>query len=385
MRLCTCWSKIFESRTEDERHHAHETILEYVQKAPDDIHWEIDKREFDEMIAAKKESSPGPDGFQKVSTGVRVGWGLTSCLTLLNVCMRVALCPYASLRAGPFSFPKSYAVRPLTLCDCDCKIITTAICFGLHRYSIRCIHRQMTDNIFEVETTTLAHVTCATCDSGVLLTEFAATDPGVNLTWIFHVLDKAELPRFICRFLWSINFNNTSEVEIAGETRGQFFLARGVRQGCPASGFPFAMAFDPFFRWLLDSIIPRNPAAPDFLQPSPCACADDCAVAASSFGTLMTALSPAIVVVDRVAGLNLNRQNCCWVQHGSDSCHELLDWVSTNCEEFREMKIVKYGEYVGTMLGPEGYLHRWTAPRKKFIQRTGKINGPSKSLFYATD
>ena len=24
----------FESRTEDERHHAHETILEYVQKAP---------------------------------------------------------------------------------------------------------------------------------------------------------------------------------------------------------------------------------------------------------------------------------------------------------------------------------------------------------------
>ena len=26
-----------ESRTEDERHHAHETILEYFQKAPDDI------------------------------------------------------------------------------------------------------------------------------------------------------------------------------------------------------------------------------------------------------------------------------------------------------------------------------------------------------------
>ena len=32
------------------------------------------------------------------------------------------------------------------------------------------------------------------------------------------------------------------------------------------------------------------------------------------------------------------------------------------------------------MIGPEGYLHRWTAPRKKFIQRTGKINGTSKSL-----
>ena len=43
---------IFESRAEDERHHAHETILEYVQKTPDDIQWKRDKREFDEMTSA---------------------------------------------------------------------------------------------------------------------------------------------------------------------------------------------------------------------------------------------------------------------------------------------------------------------------------------------
>ena len=61
-RSRTYRSEGFESRIEDERHHVHETILDYVQKAPDDIQWEIDKREFDEMIAAKKESSPGPDG-----------------------------------------------------------------------------------------------------------------------------------------------------------------------------------------------------------------------------------------------------------------------------------------------------------------------------------
>ena len=35
-------------------------------------------------------------------------------------------------------------------------------------------------------------------------------------------------------------------------------MARGVRQGCPASGFLFAMAFDPIFRWLQDAIIPSN-------------------------------------------------------------------------------------------------------------------------------
>ena len=68
-------------------------------------------------------------------------------------------------------------------------------------------------------------------------------------------------------------------------------MARCVRQGCPVSGFLFAMAFDPNFGWLQDTIIPRNPAAPDFLQPVPCAYADDFAVVASSFRLFMTALS----------------------------------------------------------------------------------------------
>ena len=30
------------------------------------------------------------------------------------------------------------ALRPLTLCNCDCKILTTAICRGLHWYTMKC-------------------------------------------------------------------------------------------------------------------------------------------------------------------------------------------------------------------------------------------------------
>ena len=47
MRLCTYRGKFFESRIEGERHHSHVTLLEYVQKAPDDIQLEIDKCEFE--------------------------------------------------------------------------------------------------------------------------------------------------------------------------------------------------------------------------------------------------------------------------------------------------------------------------------------------------
>ena len=141
----------------------------------------------------------------------------------------------------------------------------------------------MTDNIFEIETSAQAHVACAPRESGILLRDFAAAYISVNHSWIFHVLEKAELPEFICRFLRMIYCNSTTQVEFAGKSREQFPMARSVRKGCPATSFPFAVAFDPIFCWLQDAIIPRNPAGLDFLQPVPCAHADDLAVAASSY------------------------------------------------------------------------------------------------------
>ena len=55
------WEKIFEARVEGERHHYHETILRYVQAAPEDIQRQIDRQEIDAMMATKRVSSPGPD------------------------------------------------------------------------------------------------------------------------------------------------------------------------------------------------------------------------------------------------------------------------------------------------------------------------------------
>ena len=88
----------------------------------------------------------------------------------------------------------------------------------------------MTDNIFEIETTALAHVARAPQESGILLTNFAAAYPSVNHSWIFHVLEKTELLEFICRILRRSYYDSTTRVEFAGMTRGQFFMAKGVRQ-----------------------------------------------------------------------------------------------------------------------------------------------------------
>ena len=83
----------------------------------------------------------------------------------------------------------------------------------------------------------------------------------------------------------------------------------------------------------------------------------------------------AFKVVDKIAGLNLNHRKCCWVQYGSESCRSLL---AANCEEFGEMKIVRYAKYVGTMIGPEGHSHRWTVLRKNSFNVPKKLMPPQK-------
>ena len=80
MRVSTYRSKVFKSPTS----RASGTlptrfILDCVQRAPDDIQWEVDKREFDAVMVTKN-LLLGLMGFRIVSVGVRVGWDLYSCL-----------------------------------------------------------------------------------------------------------------------------------------------------------------------------------------------------------------------------------------------------------------------------------------------------------------
>ena len=78
----------------------------------------------------------------------------------------------------------------------------------------------------------------------------------------------------------------------------------------------------------------------------------------------MTALAPAFLSVDSIAGLNVNCRKCCWVLYGNEEHDSQRTWISDTCEEFRDMQIVRHAKYVGTMIGPDGHLHRWTAHRK---------------------
>ena len=241
-------------------------FLRYVQQAPDDISWIIDQAEFDDLLALKKDSAPGPDGIPYGVYRCAGGLGSKFLFRSYQAVLEGSTIPDCFAESRTVFIPKTSdtddlgriirspdALRPLTLCNCDCKLLTSAICRGLHWYAMQCIHtsqrcissRQMTDNIFEIETTALAHVVCAPPESGILLTDFAAAYTSVNHSWNFSVLENTGLPEFLCRFLRIIYRNSITQVEFTGAEQGQFLMARGVRQGCPASGFLFCHGLRP--------------------------------------------------------------------------------------------------------------------------------------------
>ena len=98
---------------------------------------------------------------------------------------------------------------------------------------MRCIHpsqrcissRQTTDNIFEIETTALDHVACAPQESGILLPPHIFVSITPSMYW-----RRQNCLNLICRFLRRIHYDSTTRVEFAGMTRGQFLMARSVRQ-----------------------------------------------------------------------------------------------------------------------------------------------------------
>ncbi len=156
----------------------------------------------------------------------------------------------------------------------------------------------MTDNIFEIETTALAHIACAPRESSILQTDSAAAYPCVNHSWIFHVLEKQ-------------NCLSSSAISYAESTTRAPRKWNLQERPEDSSSWPRAwnkavLRAASSLRWLStrssvrlqDSIIPRNPAGLDFLQPAQCEYAD--LVAAPFFsGDWMTALAPTFQTVDQ--------------------------------------------------------------------------------------
>ena len=111
-------------------------FFRFVQQAPDDINWTLDQAEFDDLVASKKDSARGPDGIlhgiYRCAGGLRSKFlfhayhavlerrNIPDCWTVFN--------PETSDTDDIGRIIRSPdALRPLTVCNCDCKLLTSAI------------------------------------------------------------------------------------------------------------------------------------------------------------------------------------------------------------------------------------------------------------------
>ena len=148
-------------------------MFSFVEPAPHNLKWIIEFSKCVEMLASKRESAPGPDGLPFSVYRSALGIGAKFPFAAYDVFLRVTAHPAGFGASRTVIIPKRCdvnaqgllirtpeALRLLTFCHCDCKIITSTVCSGALKYSIECIHpsrrcvtqRAVLDNIFEIET-----------------------------------------------------------------------------------------------------------------------------------------------------------------------------------------------------------------------------------------
>ena len=185
----------------------------------------------------------------------------------------------------------------------------------------------MTENIFEIVSAADALRTPYSEDHGALLTDFSCAYPSVDHRLILLVLERAGVPLVPRLFLLGIYRDSIIFVEHAGAPRGQVAMMRGARQGCPASGHLFTMAFDPVYRWLMTVVLPPEPHRPWSLQRCACAYADDFALATASLRESHPTVAKAFLTMDAVTGMFLNHKKCHCIQCGNLDIPQLSEWV----------------------------------------------------------
>ena len=105
------------------------------------------------LFAVKKNSAPGPDGIPYGAYRCAGGLGSQILFNAYRAVLEGSAIPDCFAESRTIFIPKSSdiddfgriirsldALRPLTLCTCDCKLLTSAICRGLHWCTMRCIH-----------------------------------------------------------------------------------------------------------------------------------------------------------------------------------------------------------------------------------------------------
>eukprot|EP00959_Pyramimonas_sp_CCMP1952_P382986 8024854-Pyramimonas_sp.AAC.1 len=181
--------------------------------------WILTEDWFYSILTAKKDTTPGPDGIPYSSwrasgdIGKKVLYDLYLHLMQLgtlpgsfNECT-AAFLPKGSAQLGHESARQPASTRPLSLSNCDNKLLSSAIAVPISKVAEDKVDkaqrgfikgRQMLDNIVEVDSNlTIWSAMCGCKNTGAALFDLKAAFPSIHHMFIWACLRALGIPEFV--------------------------------------------------------------------------------------------------------------------------------------------------------------------------------------------
>jgi hypothetical protein len=262
------------------------------------------------------------------------------------------------------------ATRPISLSNTVSKFFALAVNFPLAQIAQFTVHprqrgfvagRSITDNIIEIEGYGQSYAIADAEDPGMLLFDLIAAFPSLAHQWLWVVLRRMRIPRWFIRVLQKLYRNCLAIVVLMGLRWGRFPMLSGIRQGCPASGTLFALAFDPCFRFIMHMLGPSRGVVTAY--------ADDVAAAVKELFEALRLLDAAFSVVEGCSALALHPGKIVVIPLWKYVESEVRDAITAAAPRLAAASIRDHGKLLGVIIGPGAEKHQWTAVREELRSR----------------
>jgi endonuclease/exonuclease/phosphatase family metal-dependent hydrolase len=389
------WQPAFDPPSTTEQ--AQKALLEYSAAAPSGFDWTFSDDDFDNALFHFRDSAPGPDGLP-YSAWARAHPDITAIVRkafhdfigggelpdTFNASNMVFL-PKGELEADYVQVQRPpEATRPITLSNTIAKLFAKILNGKLSQLACVTVHgnqrgfvqgRRMQDNIIEAESLAIHLCKYFASQSGIVMFDFASAFPSLAHSYIFASLRKLGVPQHVLTALRKLYSRCTANILIGGSSDIDISILAGIKQGCPASGSIFALALDPFIRYLCLRIPPPLNAVGAF--------ADDIVITVHNLLASLRVLFPMFVVLELAGGLKLNITKTIIIPLAKATEFSVRRFLVEAIPSWGKLAIKDAGKLLGVLLGPAAADDRWTAAAAKYWTRSREAKATTGGFMQA--
>ncbi|CAK0884647.1 unnamed protein product [Prorocentrum cordatum] len=293
-----------------------------------------------------------------------------------------AFLPKGSALLGHESARQPASTRPLSLSNCDNKLLSSAIAVPIAKVAEDKVDkaqrgfikgRQMLDNIVEVDSNlTIWSAMCGCKNAGSALFDLKAAFPSIHHMFIWACLRALGIPEFVIAAIIALYKDCVMYIVFAGSRKHFILVERGVKQGCPLSGIIFSICFDPVVRRLKE-IAYRIPVVLN-------AFADDLSVTSSDLIGVLPQLLRLLCQAGLGSGLILNLSKCQLIFPHYHTFLNAVELCKAQGVRIRKFIIGQNGWYLGVGVGIGACDRSWAPVLIHLKERSLRVKSLKQGL-----